>query len=140
MRRRYMQHVWVTQVLLALGSAAVYLALQVEWRRHGEGTPEYLMVFTWLARTWLPLAWLVLAAGALALWLRARHGVSRGLHWGLALSYLPLLLLVGVGVLIAAGAVLENLRFAPAILLGLGLSFHMLLRFPRRCASVTGNR
>lgn len=131
MRRLYFKHTVLTLALLALYGLAVVIALDSEFRRKGEGEPEFVVMFAYIG--WmlvLPAAlWLVAGFGVFCL--RARKGVSARLHRALALCHLPLLLLSGFTLLVASGAVSENLWFVPVILIDLARIAYVLRRFPK---------
>jgi len=131
MRQPYIKHVILTLVLLALDWLAIYFGLEGEFRRHGEGEPEMPMAFAYIGRVLQIPACLLLVAGCLVFCYMARDGVTRRLQIGLALTYLPLLLLVGFILLAAVFAVSENLFFIPAILTGLWLLGYTVCCFPR---------
>lgn len=135
MRRLYIKHTVLTLVLLVLYGLAVLVALKSEFRRHGEGEPEFVLMYTYIG--WmlaLPAAlWLV--AGFALFCLRARKGVSARLRRALTLCHLPLLLLSGFTLLVASGAVSENLWFVPVILIDLGRIAYVLRAFPKPMTS-----
>ncbi|WP_404940510.1 glutathione S-transferase C-terminal domain-containing protein, partial [Pseudomonas chlororaphis] len=81
MRRSYLRHGLYSLALTLLGALAVYLALQYEFRRHGEGEPELIMAFAYMAWYWALPALALPALGCALLSLRAPEK-----HWELWLD------------------------------------------------------
>ncbi|WEK09533.1 MAG: hypothetical protein P0Y51_00500 [Candidatus Pseudomonas colombiensis] len=126
-----MKHTVLTLVWLVLYGLAVFVALKSEFRRKGEGEPEFVMVYAYMGwRLLLPAALGLMAGFALFCFL-ARNGVNARWRRLLMLCHLPLLLLSAVTLLVASGAVWENLWFIPVILLDLGRLAYVLFAFPR---------
>ncbi|MGE7959024.1 hypothetical protein ACQKQA_21005 [Pseudomonas sp. NPDC089530] len=130
MRRSYLRHGLYSLALALLGALAVYLALGFEFRRHGEGEPELIMAFTYMAWYWALPALAMPALGCALLSLRGPRPVSRPWRWGLAASYAPLLALALFCVLVAAEAQQENRWFVPVLPIGLGLALYLWRGFP----------
>ena len=108
----------------------MYLALQYEFRRKGEGEPELVMAFAYMAWYWaLPALALPGLGCALLAW-RGPDPVTQPWRWSLAASYVPLLGLALFSVLVAIEALLENRLFIPVMLIGLGLSMYLWRGFP----------
>ncbi|AXK54247.1 hypothetical protein [Pseudomonas protegens] len=130
MRRSYLLHGLYSLALTLLGGLAVYLALQYEFRRKGEGEPELIMAFAHMAWYWALPALALPALGCGLLGLRGPEPVTRPWRWSLAASYVPLLGLALFCVLVAAEALLENRVFIPVLLISLGLSVYLWRGFP----------
>ncbi|WIE50124.1 hypothetical protein [Pseudomonas sp. GM17] len=130
MRRCYFRHGLYSLVLTLSGALAVYLALQYEFRRQGEGEPELIMAFAYMARYWALPALALPALGCALLSLRGPGPVTRPWRWGLAASYVPLLGLALFCVLVAAEAQQENRVFIPVLPIGLGLALYLWRGFP----------
>ena len=130
MRSSYLLHGLYSLALTLLGALAVYLALQYEFRRKGEGEPELVMAFAYMAWYWaLPALALPGLGCALLAW-RGPDPVTQPWRWSLAASYVPLLGLALFSVLVAIEALLENRLFIPVMLIGLGLSMYLWRGFP----------
>lgn len=130
MRRSYLRHGLYSLALTLLGALAVYLALQFEFRRHGEGEPELIMAFAYMAWYWALPALALPALGCALLSLRSPEPLTRPWRWSLAASYVPLLGLALFCVLVAAEAQQENRVFIPVLAIGLGLSLYLWRGFP----------
>ncbi|MCU7647754.1 hypothetical protein [Pseudomonas piscis] len=130
MRSSYLRHGLISLALTLLGALAVYLALQYEFRRKGEGEPELIMAFAYMAWYWALPALALPALGCALLGLRGPARVTRPWRWALAASYVPLLGLALFSVLVAIEALLENRGFIPVMLVGLVLSMYLWRGFP----------
>lgn len=130
MRERYLRHGLYSLALTLLGGLAVYLALQYEFRRHGEGEPELIMAFAYMACYWALPALVLPALVYTLLTLWGPNPVTQPWRWGLAASYVPLLGLALFSVLVAIEALMENRMFIPVMLVGLALSMYLWRGFP----------
>ncbi|MFK3792680.1 MAG: hypothetical protein ACQZ2J_06780 [Pseudomonas piscis] len=130
MRSSYLRHGLISLALTLLGALTVYLALQYEFRRKGEGEPELIMAFAYMAWYWALPALALPALGCALLGLRGPARVTRPWRWALAASYVPLLGLALFSVLVAIEALLENRGFIPVMLVGLVLSMYLWRGFP----------
>lgn len=130
MRGSYLRHGLYSLALSGLGALAVCLALHYEFRRHGEGEPELVTAFAWMAWHWALPALALPALGCTLLGLKGPDPVSRPWRWGLALSYGPLLALALFCVLVAAETLQDNRLFIPVLPIGLGLALYLWRGFP----------
>lgn len=129
MRRQYIKHLILTLGLSALAGLATYFALGHEVAPLEGHDPLMFLSFLNLLAGALCAGFLMLLGGLF--WFATARTVSQAWRVSLLLGYVPLLLVIGLGTLLALAMLSPNWFFIPVVLIDLWLLGFMLMRFPR---------